>query len=98
MGSTYFILLLLLGAPAAIAAGIWPAISHRRKGGTLVGTWFVTFAGQIVAGGILVFLVTFADTVLAGVWGAMMLYVLPLTVLISIWSAAPVVLFVRSKT
>ena len=82
MGSTYFILLLLLGAPAAIAAGIWPAISHRRKGGTLVGTWFVTFA----------------DTVLAGVWGAMMLYVLPLTVLISIWSAAPVVLFVRSKT
>lgn len=95
-----FVLLFLVGVVAAIVAGLWPAIGHRRSGGTPVGTWFVIFIGQLIAGELLVFLLTLpfaADAALAGAQPFLMLYALPLILFVSLVSAALVLSGVKPE-
>ena len=92
--------LLLIGIPVMIVAGVWPAISHRRAGGTRLGTWFRTFLWQLLAGELVVFLVT---TQFAGesayVWAValLMVYALPVVLFVSLISSAMVVIGVKPE-
>jgi hypothetical protein len=92
--------LLLIGVPVMIVAGVWPAISHRRAGGTGLGTWFRTFLWQLLAGELVVLLVTtqFAAES-AYVWAValLMVYALPVVLFVSLVSSAMVVIGVKPE-
>ena len=92
--------LLLIGVPAMIVAGVWPAISHRRAGGTRLGTWLRTFLWQLLAGELVLLLVTtqFAGEA-AYVWAValLMVYALPVILFVSLISAAMVLIGVKPE-
>lgn len=93
--------LLLIGVPVMIVAGVWPAISHRRAGGTWLATWCRTFLWQLLAGELVVLLVT---TQFAGesayVWAValLMVYAMPVILFVSLISSAMVVIGVKPET
>lgn len=92
--------LLLIGVPVAIVAGVWPAIDRRRAGATKTRTWLTIFLGQLLAGELLVILVT---TQFAGdsayVWAValLMVYALPLILFVSLISAGLVLIGVKPE-